>query len=120
MQPKAIIVLHFGFLMDMNLCATIRFMQFNLLTKMSGTNPLVTTFLEQSKWTIVQVEAIRAENGLMSSKSTSSVERSVVSLEPIPTPALQSPAGETLISNIEISNDAENVYLSFDYASGTL
>ena len=52
-------------------------------------------------------------------ESTSSVERSVVSLEPIPTPALQSPAGETLISNIEISNDAENVYLSFDYASGT-
>jgi hypothetical protein len=52
-------------------------------------------------------------------ESTSSVERSVVSLEPIPTPALQSPAGETLISNIEISNDAENVYLSLDYASGT-
>src|SRR5688572_19657091 len=52
-------------------------------------------------------------------ESTSSVERSVVSLEPIPTPALQSPVGETLISNIEISNDAENVYLSFDYASGT-
>lgn len=52
-------------------------------------------------------------------ESTSSVERSVVSLEPIPTPALQSPAGETLISNIEITNDAENVYLSFDYASGT-
>ena len=51
-------------------------------------------------------------------ESTSSVERSVVSLEPIPTPVLQSPAGETLISNIEISNDAENVYLSFDYASG--
>ena len=52
-------------------------------------------------------------------ESTSSVERSVVSLEPIPTPDLQSPAGETLISNIEISNDAENVYLSFGYASGT-
>jgi hypothetical protein len=52
-------------------------------------------------------------------ESTSSVERSVVSLEPVPIPALQSPAGETLISNIEISNDAENVYLSFDYANGT-
>jgi hypothetical protein len=51
-------------------------------------------------------------------ESTSSVERSVVSLEPIPTPALQATAGEILISNIEISNDAENVYLLFDYPSG--
>ena len=52
-------------------------------------------------------------------ESSSSVERSAVSIESIPTLALESPVGDTLIRNPRISSDAENVYLSIDYASGT-
>ena len=52
-------------------------------------------------------------------ESTSSVERSIVSLEAIPTQTIQLPVGGKLITNPVISNDAENVYLSFDYVSGT-
>jgi hypothetical protein len=46
-------------------------------------------------------------------ESTSSVQRSVST-----TVTLESPSTRALISNPQISNDAENVYLSFDYASG--
>ena len=52
-------------------------------------------------------------------ESTSSVERSVAPLESIPVQTLQPPVGGMPIMNPQISNDAENVYLSFDYASGT-
>ena len=52
-------------------------------------------------------------------ESTSSVERSIVSLEAIPTQTIQPPDGVRLITDTVISDDAENVYLSFDYVSGT-
>src|SRR6185503_9190836 len=93
---------------------SIRFANENMFDESTGYNILGTVKVDNSAGGSYQ----RGElfNVI---ESTSSVERSVVSLEPIPTPALQSHAGETLISNIEISNDAENVYLSLDYASGT-
>jgi hypothetical protein len=52
-------------------------------------------------------------------ESTSSVERSVLSVLPAATATLESPPADSLISNSQISNDAENIYLSFDYVSGT-
>jgi hypothetical protein len=51
-------------------------------------------------------------------ESISSVERSVLSVLPIATATHESPPTDSLISNPQISNDAENIYLSFDYVSG--
>jgi hypothetical protein len=47
-------------------------------------------------------------------ESTSSVERGVVSALPVATTS-----ADALVTNPQISNDAENVYFSFDYISGT-
>jgi len=52
-------------------------------------------------------------------ESTSSVERSILSVLPMATATLESSPADSLISNPQISNDAENIYLSFDYVSGT-
>jgi len=52
-------------------------------------------------------------------ESTSSVERRVLSVLPIAAATLESSSADSLISNPQISNDAENIYLSFDYVSGT-
>jgi len=48
-------------------------------------------------------------------EANSSVERSVVSITPVLPQALKSPVVNAIISNIQISNDADNLYLSFDY-----
>jgi len=52
-------------------------------------------------------------------ESTSSVERSVLSVLPMATARLESPPADSLISNPQVSNDVENIYLSFDYVNGT-
>ena len=52
-------------------------------------------------------------------ESTSSVKRSGVSVLPTTTSSSESPSTESLISNIQLSNDAENIYFSLDYVNGT-
>jgi len=52
-------------------------------------------------------------------ESSSSIERSVLSALPIATAQLEPTSADALISNHQISNDAENVYISFDYMNGT-
>jgi hypothetical protein len=51
-------------------------------------------------------------------ESSSSVERRAVAVEPVPAQTLSSPVIGALITDPQISNDEENVYLSFDYVSG--
>ena len=92
---------------------SIRFANENAFEESSGYNILGTIKIDRdASGSYQQGEKFEAI------ESISSVERGVVSLGSIVSPTVAS-SFAVLISNPQISNDAETLYLSFDYVPGT-